>query len=110
MVVLHPEILARYEEQFTDLRLASGRLEKLRSAILDIFHADAYIDPEGLRQRLDEAGFSPLVAELTAPGAWGAVLPVIRGAAVDAETAEMAWCHILERHHLAAGAEERDPL
>lgn len=63
-IVNHPELLEEEAETFAALEFASGELDRLRRAILDIAAHEGAADAAALDARLRELGFAALIDRL----------------------------------------------
>ena len=99
-VVNHPDLLAAVEEDFARVEIATPELDRLRQAVLEIYHRQPQIDRAGMCGRLTETGHGETIGRLLAPKSWrqGRLLEPFARPDADLTEAEKGWRHILRRH------------
>ncbi|MGE0120145.1 MAG: DNA primase [Dongiaceae bacterium] len=58
LLVNHPHLVAQRAEEAADITLRAGRLDKLRSAIIDLAAAHPGLDSDGFKRHLTQMGFA----------------------------------------------------
>jgi DNA primase len=104
MIVLnHPDLLSRVEEDLARLEITAPELDELRGAILDVALDASDLDSEALSIHLSERGFSATVDRLSTPGDWAGRRLVDRfaGQGLSLEEVERGWRHVLACHDRA---------
>jgi DNA primase len=104
MIVLnHPDLLSRVEEDLARLEITVPELDELRGAILDVALDASDLDSEALSIHLSERGFSATVDRLSTPGDWAGRRLVDRfaGQGLSLEEVERGWRHVLACHDRA---------
>lgn len=100
LILNRPELLARVEEEFAALDMASRELDGLRRAILDLSVRESGLDSAALKNHLSTLGFSLAVERLSAPREWSERHLDDRFTRPDVALSEMekGWRHVLSRH------------
>jgi hypothetical protein len=88
------------EEDFARVEIATPELDRLRHAVLEIYHRKPQIDKAEMCGQLAETGYGETVGRLLAPKSWrhGRLLEPFARPDADLTEAEKEWRHILQRH------------
>ncbi len=105
IILSHPALLERYEEEFSALQMINPELDKLRNEIIRISANESVLDTDGLKRHLIEGGLSGVLGSLDKKGVLSGVWYAWPDAALI--DAERGWQHVVayQRRVMALRAE-----